>query len=431
MSLAFTACPGLHTHSYASPRRFATKLAPSPILAPFWMMSKGNWWEKFTTSWRRNTSPLKVEDHDTTLLPLKPWTGDPLDLRLPVELWLAIIEYLEGADLKSLSRTARRLREISIRQLFHTVSVAAHGTDMATRIHPLRDAKHILQMVRIVRITGYSPSGANSASSGFFTALQSVIRQMSELEHLKISYAYIEPSFYEEIFYLQSLKRLELSSCTLASRETGPRNPPPPILQSTLTSISFGWGVGTPGNTILASSYSTLQYLNLQGLFTFHPIDPLIISGPFPNLHTFETTEYLKFSKLCTFFSMNPTLTTLTLWWRGFPGQVDVNRLVFDSGAEHPLLPNLVNLTCIGDLAEVLVPRRSIKLLNVWKVKPSVVRRIGETTANTYEKLSLSMSSLGWDAFTVGVLGKEPAPLVQGVVEFTLSVTDVMVRTSL
>lgn len=128
---------------------------------------------------------------------------------------------------------------------------------------------------------------------------------------------------------------------------------------------------------------------------------------------------------------MNPTLTTLTLWWRGFPEQLDLNQLIFDGGAEHPLLPNLANLTCIGDLAQTLVPRRSIKRLNVWKVKPSVVQRIRETTANTYEKLSLSMSSLGWDAFTVEVLGKESAPLVQGVVEFTLSVTDVMVRTPL
>lgn len=400
------------------------------------MTAKASWkqsrWEKFATSWRRrHTSTLNVEDDDdgTKVSPLKPWNGDPLDLRLPVELWLAIIEYLEGAGLKSLSQTARRLREISIRQLFHTVSVAARSTDMATRIHPLRDAIHILPMVRIVRITGYSPTGTSTDSSSFFTALQSVIRQMSGLEHLKISYAYIEPAFYEEIFYLQSLKTLELSSCTLASRETGPKNPPPPSRQSTLTSISFGWGVGTPGNSILASSYSTLRSINLQGLFAFHPTDSLIASGPFPNLQTFETTEYLKFISLRQFFSMNPTLTTLTLWWRSFPDQLDLNQLIFDGGAEHPLLPNLANLTCIGDLAQTLVPCRSIKRLNVWKVKPSVVQRIRETTANTYEKLSLSMSSLGWDAFTVEVLGKESAPLVQGVVEFTLSVTDVMVRT--
>jgi len=393
------------------------------------MTSKTSWWEKFTTSRRRITSTRKVEDHDTDLSPLEPWTGDPLDIRLPVELWLAIIEYLGGAELKSLSRTARRLREISIRQLFHTVSVAARSTDMATRIRPLQDATHILQTVRTVRITGYSPESTNTASSGFFAALQGVIRQMSGLEHLKISYAYVEPSFYEEIFHLQSLKTLELSSCTLAPRETGPKKPPYPMIHR-LTSISFGWGVGTPGNIILASSCSTLQYLNLQGLFTFHPTDPLIMSGPFPNLQTFETTEYLKFNKLWTFFSMNPTLTTLTLWWHGLRGHVDVNQLVFDKAAKHPLLPNLVNLTCIGDLAEVLVPRRSIKRLNVWKVKPSVVQGIRETTATTYEKLALSMSSLGWDAFTLDVLGKESAPLVQGVVEFTLSVAEVMVRTS-
>ena len=395
------------------------------------MASKGSWWDKFATAWkRRKASSPTFEDNDTNLSSLKPRTGGPPDLRLPVELWLAIIKYLEGADLKSLSRTARRLRGISVCQLFHTVRVAARSTDMATRICPLHDAIHILQAVRIVRITGYNQASTSNDSFGFFAALQSVVRQMSGLEHLKVSYAYVEPSFYEEIFYLPSLKTLELSSCTLASRETGPKNPPPPVLQSSLTSISFGWGVGTPGNSILASSYSTLRYLNLQGLFTFHPTDPLISSGPFPHLQSFEATEYLSFNPLCKFFSMNPTLTTLTLWWTGFPGDVDVNQLVFDMGTERPLLPNLINLTCMGDLAEVLIPRRSIKSLNAWKVKPSVVRRIGETTAITYEKLTLSMRSLGWDAFTVDVLGKESAPLVQGVVELTLSVTGVTVRTS-
>ncbi len=128
------------------------------------------------------------------------------------------------------------------------------------------------------------------------------------------------------------------------------------------------------------------------------------------------------------FFSMNPTLTTLVLWWRGLPGHLDVNPLGFDKSAQRPLLPNLVNLTCMGELAEVLVPCRPIKRLNAWKVTPSVVRRIGETTANTYEKLTLSMSSLGWDTFTVDVLGKESAPLVQEVVDFTLSVAEVTVR---
>ena len=122
---------------------------------------------------------------------------------------------MEGADLKPLSQTARRLREISVRQLFHTVSVDTPGTDMATRIHPLLDAKHILQMVRIVRVIGCSASGSNEAFSGFFTALQSVMRHMSGLEHLSICHAYIEPSFYEEISYLQSLERLELSFCKL------------------------------------------------------------------------------------------------------------------------------------------------------------------------------------------------------------------------
>ena len=105
--------------------------------------------------------------------------------------------------------------------------------------------------------------------------------------------------------------------------------------------------------------------------------------------------------------------------------------MVFDEDAEQPMLPNLVNLSCVGNLAEVLVARRSIKRLNVWEIKPFVVQRIGETTAKTYEKLELRLSHLGWDAFTVNIIGKESAPLVQGVVEFTLSVTDVMVRTSL
>jgi hypothetical protein len=370
----------------------------------------------------------KPADNDANLSPLKLWTGDSLDIRLPVELWLAVIEYLEGADLKSLSQTARRLREISLRQLFHTVSVAARSTDLATRIQPLQDAVHILQTVRVVKITGYDQNNTQKASSSFFAALQSVIRQMSGVEHLKISYAHIEPSFYEDIFYLPSLKTLELSSCTLASRETGPKNPPPPVLHSTLTSISFGWGVGTPGSSILTSSHSTLQSLNLKGLFTFHPTDALISGSPFPNLQSFETAEYLKFTHLRMFFSMNPTLTTLTLWWRGFPGHLDLSLLGFDESAQRPLLPNLISLTCMGDLAEVLIPRRPIKRLNAWKVQPSVIRRIGETTAKTYEKLTLSMSSLGWDAFTVDILGKESAPLVHGVVDFTLSVTEVTVR---
>jgi len=389
------------------------------------MASKGRWWEKFATVWKRKASTPTLEDNDTNLSSLKPRTGDPSDLRLPVELWLAIINYLEGADLKSLSRTARRLRGISVCQLFHTVRVAARSTDMATRIRPLQDAVHILQAVRIVRITGYNKTSTNIDSYNFFAALQSVVRQMSGLEHLKVSCAYIEPSFYEEIFYLPSLKILELSSCILATRVRGP---PLRVLQSSLTSISFGWDVGTPGSSILTSSYSTLQYLNLQGLL--HPTDQLIISGPLPHLQSFESTGYLAINKLWTFFSMNPTLTTLTLWWRGFPGHVEVNQLVSNMGAERPLLPNLINLTCMGDLAEVLIPRRSIKRLNAWKVEPSVVRRIGETTATTYEKLMLSMSSLGWDAFTVDVLGKESALLVQGVVELTLSITEVTVRHS-
>lgn len=105
-----------------------------------------------------------------------------------------------------------------------------------------------------------------------------------------------------------------------------------------------------------------------------------------------------------------------------------MNLLKFDKSAQRPLLPNLVDLTCMGDLAEILVPRRSIKRLAVWKVQPTVVRQIVETTAETYEKLTLSMSSLGWDAFTVDVLGKDSAPLVQGVVDFTLSVIEVTVR---
>ncbi len=192
------------------------------------MASKANWWEKFATSRRPKASTPKPAQNDANLSPLKLWDGDPLDLRLPVELWLAVIEYLEGADLKSLSRTARRLREISLRQLFHTVSVAARSTDLATRIRPLQDAVHILQTVRVVKITGYDQNNTNKASSSFFAALKSVIHQMSGVEHLKVSYAYIEPSFYEDIFYLPSLKTLDLSSCTLASRETGPKNPPPP-----------------------------------------------------------------------------------------------------------------------------------------------------------------------------------------------------------
>ena len=392
------------------------------------MTSKASWWEKFATSRRSRISTPKLAHNDAKLSPLQLWAGDPLDLRLPVELWFAVIEYLEGADLKSLSQTAQRLREISLRQLFHTVSVAARSTDLATRIRPLQDAVHILQVVRVVKITGYDQNNTHKASSGFFAALQSVIRQMSGVEHLKVSYAYIEPSFYEDIFYLPSLKTLELLSCTLASRETGPKNPPPPVLHSRLKSISFGWGVGTPGSNILVSSHSTIQYLNLKGLFTFHPTDSLTSGGPFPNLQYFEATEYLKFTELCMFFSMNPTLTTLILWWRRLPGHLDASRLGFDKSAQRPLLPNLVNLTCMGDLAEVLVPCRSIKRLNVWKVQPSVVRRIGETTADTYEKLTLSMSSLGWDAFTVDVLGKESAPLIQGVVDFTLSVTETTVR---
>ena len=392
------------------------------------MASKPSWWGKFATSRRPKASTPKLAQHHANCLSLNLRAGDPLDLRLPVELWLAVIEYLEGADLKSLSRTARRLREISLRQLFHTVSVAARSTDLATRIRPLQDAVHILQTVRVVKITGYDQNNTNKASSGFFAALQSVIRQMSGVEHLKVSYAYIEPSFYEDIFYLPSLKTLELSSCTLESRETGPKNPPPPVLQSKLTSISFGWGVGTPGSSILISSHPTIQHLNLKGLFAFHPTDTLLSGGPFPSLQYFETTEYLKFTALCMFFSMNPTLTTLILWWRGLPGHLDVNPLRFDKSAGRPLLPNLVNLTCMGDLAEVLVPGRPIKRLNAWKVQPSVVRRIGETTADTYEKLTLSMSSLGWDAFTMDVLGKESAPLVQGVVDFTLSVSEVTVR---
>jgi hypothetical protein len=410
-----------------------SKLPPSPNPDTFsssscLMTSKGGWWKKFAKS--RTFTP-KLDENEANLSPLRPWSGDPLDLRLPVELWFAIIDYVERADLKSLSRTARRLREIALRQLFHKISVAARSTDLATRIRPLQDAKHILEMVRIVRITGYNQNSASGASSDFFAALRCVMRQMSGLEHLKISYAYIEPSFYEEIFYLQSLKTLELSSCTLASRETGPKNPPPPVMQTRLTSISFGWGVGTPGNIILASSYSTLEYLNLQGLFTFHPTDPLIVGGPFPNLHSFETTEYLRFSALQTFFSINPTLTTLKLWWRSFPAHIEIHQLGFAKDAGRPLLPNLINLTCMGDLAEVLIPCRPIKRLHVWKVKPSVVRQIGETRANTYESLILSMSSLGWDALSVDLLGKESAPLVQGLVEFTLSVTDVTVYTLL
>jgi hypothetical protein len=357
------------------------------------MRSKGNWWEKLATSRRRKTPTPQLEDNDAKLSPLKPWTGDPLDIRLPVELWLAIIEYLEGADLKLLSRTARRLREISLRRLFYTVCVAARSTDLATRIRPLQDANHILQTVRTVRITGYNQNNTDEASSGFFAALQGLIRQMSGLEHLRISYAYIEPSFYEEIFYLPSLNTLELSSCTLASRETGPKNPPPPTLQARLRSISFGWGVGTPGNNILASSYSTLQCVNFQGLFTFHPTDPLISSGPFPNLQSFESTEYLKFIKLLQFFSMNPTLTTLTLWWRGFPSHIEVNQFLCDKSAERPLLPNLVNLTCMGELSEVLVPHRPIKRLNVWKVQPSVVRgnrgNHGDHVRETYARYEL------------------------------------------
>jgi hypothetical protein len=371
----------------------------------------------------------QLEHNNTNLSPLKLWIGDPLDIRLPVELWLAIIEHLEGADLKSLSQTTRRIRELALRRLFHTVSVVARSTDLATRIRPLQDAAHILRTVRVVRITGYDQNNTHKASSGFFAALQSVIRQMSGVEHLKVSWAYIEPSFYEEIFYLPSLKTLELSSCTLESRETGPKNPPPPVLHSRLTSVSFGWGVGTPGSNILVSSHSTLQCISLKGLFTFHPADPLVIGGPFPNLRFFETTEYLKFTQLWSFFSMNPTLTTLKLWWYSVPGHIDLNTLGFDKTAQRPLLPNLVDLTCMGDLAEALIPRRSIKRLNVWKVQPSVVRRIGETTAKTYERLVLSMSSLGWDAFIVDVLGKESAALVQGVVDFTLSVTGVTVRT--
>jgi len=394
------------------------------------MTSTASWWEKFATSRRCKASTPKLEHDDANISSLRLWSGDPLDIRLPVELWLAIIEYLQGADLKSLSRTSRRLREICLRQLFHTVPVAARSTDLATRIRPLQDAVHILQTVRVVKITGYDQHNTHKASSGFFAALKSVIHQMSGVEHLKVSFAYIEPSFYEDIFYLPSLKTLELSSCTLASRETGPRNPPPPVLSSRLTSVSFGWGVGTPGSNILTSSHSTLQCINLKGLFTFHPTDPLITGGPFPNLQSFETTEYLKFTPLWTFFSTNPTLTTLTLWWRGFPGHIDVNLLLFDKSAGRPLLPNLVDLTCMGPLAEVLIPHRSIKRLNAWKVQPSVVRRIGETTANTYERLALSMSSLGWEAFTVDVLGSESAPLLQGVVDFTLAVTEVTVRTS-
>ena len=392
------------------------------------MTSKASWWEKFATSRRRKASTPKLAHSDANLSPLQIWTGDPLDLRLPVELWLAVIEYLEGADLKSLSQTARRLREISIRQLFRTVSVAARSTDMATRIRPLQDAVHILQAVRVVKIAGYDQYNTQKASSGFFAALQSVIRQMSGVEHLKVSYAYIEPSFYEDILYLPSLKTLELLSCTLASRETGPKLPPPPLLNGRLTSITLGRGVGTPGSNVLASSRSTLQSLNLTGLFTYHPTDALITGGPFPNLQFFATTEYLKFNPLWTFFSVNPALTTLALWWRGYPGHLDVNLLKFDKSAQRPLLPNLVDLTCMGDLAEVLIPRRSIKRLAVWKVQPTVVRRIVETTAETYEKLTLSMSSLGWDGFTVDVLGKDSAPLVQGVVDFTLSVIEVTVR---
>jgi len=395
------------------------------------MASKASWWEKFATSQRPKTSKPKLAHNahdDANLSPINLWTGGPLDLRLPVELWLAVIEYLEGADLKSLSRTARRLREISLRRLFHTVSVAARSTDLATRIQPLQDAVHILGTVRVVKITGYAQNNTHKASSDFFAALQSVLHQMSGVEHLKISCAYVEPWFYEDIFYLPSLKTLELSTCTLASRETGPKNPPPPVLHSRLTSISFGWGVGTPGGSILTSSHSTLQSIDLKGLFTFHPTDTLISSGPFPNLQSFKTTEYLKFTHLRTFLSMNPTLTTLALWWSSFPNHLALNLLGFDRSAQRPLLPNLVCLTCGGDLAEVLVPRRSIKRLNVWKVQPSVVRRIGETTAKTYEKLTLGMSSLGWDAFTLDILGQNSAPLVQGLVDFTLSVTEVTVR---
>jgi hypothetical protein len=394
------------------------------------MTSKASWWEKFVTSRRREAPTPELAQNDANLSPPELRSGDSLDLRLPVELWLAVIEYLEGADLKSLSRTTRRLREISLRQLFYTVSVAARSANLATRIRPLQDAVHILRTVRVVKIVGYDQNNTKKASSRFFAALQSVIRQMSGVEHLKVSCAYIEPSFYEDIFYLPSLKTLELSSCRVVLRKTGPKHPPPPVLHSSLTSMSFGWVVGTPGSNILASSHSTLQSLSLKGLFAFHALDTLIASGPFPNLQSFETAESLRFTQLWTFFSMNPTLTALALWWHDVPSHLDLNLLGFDKSAQRPLLPNLTSLTCMGDLAEVLIPHRPIKRLNAWKVQPSDVRRIGETTAKTYEKLTLSMSSLGWGAFTVDILGKESSPLVQGVVDFTLSVTEVTVRIS-
>jgi hypothetical protein len=117
---------------------------------------------------RRKASTPKLAYNDANLSPQKLWTGDPLDIRLPVELWLAVVEYLEGADLKSLSQTARRLREISLRQLFHTVSMAARSADLATRIQPLQDAVHILQTVRVVRIAGYDQQNTPKGSSSFF-----------------------------------------------------------------------------------------------------------------------------------------------------------------------------------------------------------------------------------------------------------------------
>jgi len=238
-----------------------------------------------------------------------PTLTHPTQSRLPTELWLDIIHYLESDDVQRLSRASRSLRSLLLPHIHSEITVSAHN-DAVDAARSVYKATYAHRHVRHIHFKHACMDGCSRDSPGYAKAariISKIISQLPLIYSVVLQDVVLTVDFRRALLASPSLRRLALHHVDVSPLRAEKSS-------SKITHLTISDVVTRDTLYSLISDLSeSLESIELGT--EVYSLLPKLYGGTFPKLTRLivHPTEGGNPSLLAKLLIATPTLTTLSL----------------------------------------------------------------------------------------------------------------------